>query len=58
MIAEQKLFQKNQIFIDSLTCEYYLDIETAIWDDYDDDFYHEKEYINYCPWCGRKLKNG
>lgn len=42
---------ENQIFIDSLTGEYYLDIETPIWDD----FYHEKEYINYCPWCGRKL---
>lgn len=45
----------NRIFIDPLTNEYYLDIETMTWDSYDDDFFHDKEYINYCPWCGRKL---
>ena len=45
----------NRIFIDPLTNEYYLDIETMVWDSYDDDFFHDKEYINYCPWCGRKL---
>ena len=22
---------------------------------YDDGFVHQKEYIAYCPWCGRKL---
>lgn len=45
----------NQIFIDPLINEYYLDIETMIWDSYNEDFFHDKEYINYCPWCGRKL---
>lgn len=45
----------NRIFIDPLTNEYYLDIETMVWDSYDDGFFHDKEYINYCPWCGRKL---
>ena len=45
----------NRIFIDPLTNEYYLDIETSEWDDYDDGFVHQKGYINYCPWCGRKL---
>lgn len=39
----------NRIFIDPLTNEYYLDIETMVWDSYDDDFFHDKEYINYCP---------
>ncbi len=45
----------NRIFIDPLTNEYYLDIETSEWDEYDDGFVHQIEYINYCPWCGRKL---
>lgn len=51
----------NQIYVDPLTNEYYLDIETSEWDEYDDGFVHQKEYISYCPWCGRKLggkKNG
>ena len=37
----------NRIFIDPLTNEYYLDIETMIWDSYNEDFFHDKEYINY-----------
>ena len=45
----------NQIDVDPLTSEYYLDIETSEWDAYDDGFVHQKEYITYCPWCGRKL---
>ena len=45
----------NQIYVDPLTNEYCLDIETAEWDEYDDGFVHQKEYISYCPWCGRKL---
>lgn len=45
----------NQIFIDLLTHEYYLDIETLEWDDRNDDYVHMREYINYCPWCGREL---
>ena len=44
-----------QIYVDPLTNEYYLDIETSEWDEYDDGFVHQKEYIAYCPWCGRKL---
>lgn len=44
------------IFVDSLDGKYYLDIETCEWDAYDDGFVHQKEYIDYCPWCGRKLK--
>ena len=45
----------NKIYVDPLTNEYYLDIETSEWDEYDDGFVHQKEYITYCPWCGRKL---
>lgn len=47
----------NRIYIDCLTNEYYLDIETSQWDDYNDDFIHQREYIAYCPWCGRKLNS-
>ena len=46
----------NRIYIDSLTNEYYLDIETSEWDEYDDGFVHLKEYITHCPWCGRELE--
>ena len=45
----------NQIYVDPLTNEYYLNIETYEWDEYDGGFIHQKEYITYCPWCGRKL---
>lgn len=45
----------NQIYVDPLTNEYYLDIETSEWDEYDDGFVHQREYITFCPWCGRKL---
>lgn len=30
----------NQIYKDLLTNEYYLDIETSEWDEYDDGFVH------------------
>lgn len=43
------------VFVDSLDKQYYLDIETSEWDQYDDGYVHCKEYINYCPYCGRKL---
>lgn len=45
----------NKIYINLLTNEYYLDIETSEWDEYDDDFVHQREYIAYCPYCRRKL---
>lgn len=37
------------IYIDPLSNDYYLDIETSEWDEYDDGFVHHIEYINYCP---------
>ena len=44
------------IYDDSLTGDFYLDIQTYEWDSYDDDFVHQIEYISYCPYCGRKLQ--
>ena len=44
------------IFKNSLTNEWYIDIETSEWDEYGDDWIHQKEYISYCPYCGRKLR--
>ena len=35
----------NRIFIDPLTNEYYLDIETMIWDSDDDDF--PRGYVSF-----------
>lgn len=46
----------NRIYLDSVMNEYYLDIETYEWDEYDDEFVHHREYINNCPWCGRFLR--
>lgn len=34
----------NQIYVDPLTNEYYLDIETSEWDEYDDGFVHQRIY--------------
>lgn len=36
------------IYIDPLYNDYYLDIETSEWDEYDDGYVHQREYINYC----------
>ena len=46
----------NEIYYDPMSDDYYLDIETSEWDNYDDDYIHQKIYINYCPWCGRELR--
>lgn len=44
-----------RIWIDPLDDEYYLDIETSEYDEYNDDYVYQREYVNYCPFCGRKL---
>lgn len=44
-----------EIFYDERNDNYYLDIETSEWDEYDDDFVHQEVEINFCPYCGRKL---
>lgn len=48
----------NRIYIDSLTNDYYMEVETSEWDQYDDGYVRQRIYIDYCPWCcGRKLSN-
>lgn len=44
-----------EVFYNDILGEYYLDVETMQWDDYDDGFLHIKINISYCPYCGRKL---
>lgn len=44
------------IFLDPLDKEFYLDVETFEWDKWEDDWVHCREYVSYCPYCGRKLK--
>lgn len=34
----------------------YISIETSQWDEYNDEFFWFREYVNYCPYCGRKLQ--
>lgn len=46
---------KNVIFVDTLTDEYYYYHRTREFDKVDNDWVYEKIYISYCPWCGRKL---
>ena len=45
------------VFADSLTNDWYLNIETSQWDQYNDGWVYHREYINYCPYCGRRLEN-
>lgn len=46
----------NQIFETGLVAnDWYLDVQTAEYDPVDNDWIHQKVYINYCPWCGRDL---
>lgn len=45
------------IFYEPLTREWYLELRTDEWDSYNDDFVYMREYITYCPYCGRRLEN-
>lgn len=44
-----------EIFYDERNDNYYLDIETSEWNEYDDGFVHQEIEINFCPYCGKKL---
>lgn len=35
--------------------DWYLDHQTGEWDIYEDEFIHDRVYINYCPFCGERL---
>lgn len=59
-----KTMKCNYCDINSDDCEYfqdfadewYQDIETQEWDNYDDDYIHIKNYgVRYCQYCGREL---
>ena len=45
------------VWVDPLTNEYYLDIETSEWDDYDDGFCSSQRIYKLLPYCGRKLND-
>jgi len=47
--------EDNMIYQDNLTGEWYLELQTGEWDSYDDDWIYLREYISYCPYCGREL---
>ena len=43
------------IWYEPLTKEWYEDIQTGEWDEREDEYVHQKNYIKYCPYCGRKV---
>ena len=46
----------REVYYDATSDTWFLDIETREWSDYNDDFVHIKRQINYCPYCGRRLR--
>lgn len=46
----------REVYYNSTDDTWYLDIETGEWSDYNDDFIHIHRQINYCPYCGRRLR--
>ena len=40
----------------SSDCAIFQNPLTGEWDIYEDEFVHDKIYINYCPFCGERLK--
>lgn len=47
----------NEVFVDTLNGNHYIEIKTSHWDEYNDDWDYERLYINYCPYCGEKLSD-
>ena len=46
----------REVYYDTTSDTWFLDIETGEWSDYNDDFIHIHRQINYCPYCGRRLR--
>lgn len=46
----------NEIYYDDID-GWYIEICTTNWNEYYDDFDKERLYINYCPYCGRRLND-
>lgn len=45
-----------EYFVEPLDHEWYQDIQTYEWDDYEDDYVHQRNYgVKYCQYCGKKL---
>lgn len=40
----------------SSTGDWFLDIPTSEWDNYNDDFIHINTPISYCPYTGKELR--
>lgn len=36
--------------------DWFFDVKTFEWDEYNDDFVRIRVGINYCPFCGKELK--
>lgn len=52
---------EHQIFVDGLTMEWFMDVETNQWDDVEQGWVFMRVYINFCYECGldyRYKKNG
>lgn len=36
--------------------DWYLVVKTHHWDAYNDDWFYDRVFINFCPYCGRDLR--
>lgn len=48
---------EREIFIEPMSGDWYMDYRTSEWDNMNDDYIHDKIFISYCPYCGRKLED-
>jgi len=46
-----------RIWIDALTNDWYLEIETGHYGQVDKEWETVREFIEYCPYCGRRLSD-
>lgn len=54
-MCNPKMYDR-EVYYNSEDDSWYFDIETGEWSDYNDDFIHIQRQINYCPYCGRRLR--
>lgn len=43
------------VIFQDMVGDWYLDHQTGEWDVCEDEFVHDRIYINYCPFCGERL---
>lgn len=46
----------KQVYTDSVG-RHYRYVAREQWDKFSDEYVYIKDYIDKCPWCGRKLSN-